>query len=334
MPAALTARVAHPAPGAGDAVDLRLVVARREPIADGVVRLTLAGDGGARLPAWMPGAHIDLTGPTGLVRQYSLCGDLDDYWRWQIAVLREPDGGRGGSVAIHDGVAEGDRVTVRGPCNHFRLVDSPRYLFIAGGIGVAPMLPMIQLVEREGRPWRLAYGGRTPATMAFLDELRRYGHRLQVFPSRVSGRMNLDALLPSEAEERVAVFCCGPAGLIDAVGDRCSAVPSRRLRVERFQPVIDPALAARGAGFTVELARARRTLAVADGQTLLEAMEVDGLVPACSCREGVCGTCETRVLAGTPDHRDSVLDTSEREDGGTMMICVSRSRTPRLVLDA
>jgi ferredoxin len=170
--------------------------------------------------------------------------------------------------------------------------------------------------------------------MAFLDDLRRYGDRVQVFPSRVSGRMDLDALLPSEAGDRVAVFCCGPAGLIDAVGDRCSAVPSRRLRVERFQPVIDPALAARGAAFTVELARSRRTLAVADGQTILEAMEVDGLVPACSCREGVCGTCETRVLAGTPDHRDSVLDTSEHEDGATMMICVSRSRTPRLVLDA
>lgn len=333
MPAALTPPGAA-APTAGDAVDLELVVARRESIADGIVRLTLTGDSGARLPAWMPGAHIDLTGPTGLVRQYSLCGDLNDYWRWQVAVLREPDGGRGGSAAVHDGIAEGDRVAVRGPCNHFRLVDSPRYLFIAGGIGIAPLLPMMQLVEREGRPWRLAYGGRTTSTMAFVDEVRRYGERVQVFPSRVSGRMDLDALLGSEPNGAVAIFCCGPRGLIDAMAERCSAVPSRRLRVERFQPVLDPALAVRGAAFTVELARSQRTLSVADGQTILEAMEVEGLVPACSCREGVCGTCETRVLAGTPDHRDSVLDATEQEDGGTMMICVSRSRTPRLVLDA
>ncbi len=334
MVAALTPRAAAATPAVGDAVDLRLVVARREHIADGVVRLTLADERGSRLPAWMPGAHIDLTGPTGLVRQFSLCGDLDDYWRWQIAVLRERDGGRGGSVAVHEGIKEGDRVAVRGPCNHFRLVDSPCYLFIAGGIGIAPILPMIQLVEREGRPWRLAYGGRTPATMAYLEELQAYGEKVRVFPSRVSGRMDLDAVLAAEAHGPVAIFCCGPPGLIDAVADRCSGVRSRRLRVERFQPIMDPTLVAQGAAFTIDLARSRRTLGVADGQTILEAMEADGLAPACSCREGVCGTCETHVLAGTPDHRDSVLDSSEQEDGGTMMICVSRSRTPRLVLDA
>ena len=333
MVAALTPRAAPTAPAIGDAVDLRLVVARREPVADDVVRLTLADERGARLPAWMPGAHIDLTGPTGLVRQFSLCGDLEDYWRWQIAVLREPGGGRGGSVAVHDGVREGDRVPVTGPRNHFRLVDSPRYLFIAGGIGIAPLLPMIQLVDREDRPWRLAYGGRTPSSMAFLGDLQRYGDKVRVFPSQISGRMDLDALL-AEAGSEVAVFCCGPTGLIDAVADRCSSLTSRPLRVERFQPIVDPVLAARGASFTVELARSRRKLWVADGQTIMEAMEVEGLSPAGSCREGTCGTCETRVLAGTPDHRDSVLDASEQEEGETMMICVSRSRTPELVLDA
>lgn len=332
--AALTPRAAPTAPAVGGAVDLRLVVARRETLAERVVRLTLADGQGARLPAWMPGAHIDVTGPTGLVRQFSLCGDLDDYWRWQIAVLREPGGGRGGSVALHDGIVEGDCVSVTGPRNHFRLVDSKRYLFIAGGIGIAPLLPMIQLVEREHRRWSLAYGGRTSSAMAFLDDLRRYGDKVRLFPSRATGRMDLGALLAAEAGEPVAVFCCGPAELIDAVADRCSTLTSRQLRVERFQPIVDPLLAARGAAFTVELARSRRTLQVADGQTIMEAMEVEGLTPVGSCREGTCGTCETRVLEGTPDHRDSVLDSSEQKDGGTMMICVSRSRTPRLVLDA
>jgi ferredoxin len=170
--------------------------------------------------------------------------------------------------------------------------------------------------------------------MAFVDDLRRYGDKVRLFPSRVCGRMDLDALLAAETGEPVAVFCCGPAELIDAVAERCTVRASRRLRVERFQPILDPLLASHGAAFTVELARSRRTLRVADGQTIMEAMEAEGFRPAGSCREGTCGTCEVRILAGRPDHRDSVLDASEQEEGETMMICVSRSRTPQLVLDA
>lgn len=310
----------------------RLVVARRETIADDVVRLTLTGPAGERLPAWMPGAHIDLTGPTGLTRQYSLCGDPGDVAAWQIAVLREP-AGNGGSVALHDRLAAGDTVAVTGPRNHFRLIDSPRYLFIAGGIGIAPLIPMIALVEREGRPWRLAYAGRTVAAMAFADELGPYGDKVTLHPSRVRGRLDVDRLLAGTAGS-TTVFCCGPPAMIEAVSARCGAEPARRLRVERFVPVTDADTAARGAAFTVELAGSRRTVHVADGQTIVEAMELDGLTPPCSCRAGVCGTCETRVLDGTPDHRDSVLEPGERDHGETMMICVSRAHTPKLVLDA
>jgi ferredoxin-NADP reductase len=308
------------------------VVRRRETVARDVVRLTLADPAGGRLPAWMPGAHIDLTGPTGVTGQYSLCGDPDEVATWRLAVLREPDG-NGGSMAVHDKLAEGDTVTVTGPRNHFRLLDSPRYLFIAGGIGIAPILPMITLVERAERPWRLVYAGRGRSSMAFHEELDRYGERVTLWPSEERGRLDLDRLIGG-TEPATAVFCCGPAGMIDAVSARCAGDVSRTLRVERFTPVTDRDTAARGAAFAVELARSGQRLEVADGQTIVEAMELAGLAPACSCREGVCGTCETRVLDGVPDHRDAVLDPDERDRGDTMMICVSRATTGRLVLDA
>jgi ferredoxin len=169
--------------------------------------------------------------------------------------------------------------------------------------------------------------------MAFCDELERYGDKVLLHPSRQRGRMDLGHII-SSVEAPAAVFCCGPASMIDAVASCCEADASRQFRVERFTPVTDRETAARGAAFTVELARSGRSLHVADGQTIVEAMELAGLTPFCTCSEGVCGTCETRVLSGTPDHRDSVLEPAERDEGATMMICVSRAKTPKLVLDA
>jgi ferredoxin-NADP reductase len=317
---------------ASASVGLRLTVARREVVAEDVIRLTLVSLTGGRLPAWMPGAHIDLTGPTGIIGQYSLCGDPDDVGVWHVAVLREATGS-GGSVAIHDRLSKGDSILAAGPRNHFRLTDSPSYLFIAGGIGITPIIPMITLVERENRPWRLIYTGRATATMAFVNELERYGARVELHPSQERGRPDLEALI-SAADVSAAVFCCGPPAMVDAVSALCGSDPGRELRVERFIPEIDAEAAARGAAFDVEFIRSERVLHVANGQTIVEAMELAGLEALCSCREGVCGTCETRVIAGTPDHRDSVLEAPERAEGNTMMICVSRSLTPTLVLDA
>ena len=315
---------------------MRLTVTRRETMAQHVVGLTLADLSGARLPAWMPGAHIDVTGPTGVTRQYSLCGALAQRHEWKVAVLREPDG-RGGSAAIHDLVSEGTVLEVDGPRNHFRLVDSPRYLFIAGGIGIAPIVPMIDLLEHQDefagrRPWHLLYTGRARANMAFAERFERHADRVTTFESRSGGRVDLDPLL--DIQTPTAVFCCGPEGLIEAVAERCERNHRLEFHAERFSPIIDPEAAAHGAAFTVEFTRSGQTLHVRDGQTILEAMEDAGLAPTCSCREGVCGTCETRVLEGVPDHRDSVLEQHERAQGETMMICVSRSRTLRLVLDA
>jgi ferredoxin-NADP reductase len=162
--------------------ELGLVVTSRAAVADGVITLDLRDPGGATLPGWSPGAHIDLLLGCGLTRQFSLCGDPADRARWRIAVLREP-GGRGGSAYVHDAVVEGSLVRARGPRNHFRLEPADRYLFIAGGIGITPILPMLAAADTDGRPWALTYGGRTGASMAFrADLLARYPGRVRIRP--------------------------------------------------------------------------------------------------------------------------------------------------------
>lgn len=302
---------------------LELLVARKEKLADGVVRLTLRAPGGEPLPPWEPGAHLDLLLPGG-VRQYSLCGDPDDTSAYAVAVLREPDG-RGGSAYVHDSLSAGDPVRVDGPRNHFALVDAERYLFIAGGIGITPILPMLDRVARAGRDWQLVYGGRTRASMAFTEELTRHGDRVTLRPQDEHGLLDLPTLLAA-AEPGTAVYCCGPEPLLAAV----EALGPADLHVERFTPREDnePRTA-----FEVELAGSGRVLPVPADRSILDVVEEAGVTVLSSCREGTCGTCETGVLGGTPDHRDSVLTADERLENEVMMLCVSRACTPRLVLD-
>ncbi|MER6784756.1 PDR/VanB family oxidoreductase [Streptomyces sp. NPDC000658] len=292
---------------------LRLRVAARETVADGVVRLRLEGTG---LPRWEPGAHLDLVLPSGRVRQYSLCGDPRDAASYTVAARLVPDG-RGGSREVHEQVREGMRIEVRGPRNRFPLVAAPSYLFVAGGIGITPILPMLRSLP-EGVAWRLVYAGRTRASMPFLEELAAFG------PDRVSvveGRPDLDAAL-ADLPEATAVYCCGPEGLMAAVRARAP-----RVRLERF--------AARAAGdgdpFEVELRRSGRTLTVPTGSTVLAAVRAELPDTAYSCEQGFCGTCRQRVLAGEVEHRDELLTDAER--GDSMLICVSRARSGRLVLD-
>jgi len=300
-------------------IDLR-VVDKRE-VAAGVVTLTLAHPRGARLPDWTPGSHVDLVLPGGLVRQYSLCGDRWDAYTYRIGVLREPRG-RGGSAYIHDELAAGDLVSIGGPRNNFRLVPAERYLFVAGGIGITPLLPMVHQADLLGADWRLLYGGRTRASMSFVDELERYGDRVLVRPADEYGLLDLDGFLHGDAK----VYCCGPEPLLAAVESRCAA------RTERFVPK-DTGAPARREPFEVELARSGRRLVVPPDQSVLEAVSGAGVNVLSSCRQGTCGTCETGVLSGDPDHRDSILDDTERAAGDCMFICVSRARSDRLVLD-
>ncbi|GLZ12690.1 ferredoxin [Actinomadura sp. NBRC 104425] len=309
---------------------MRLRVAAKTPVADGVVALTLTAPDGRRLPDWTPGSHIDLVLPGGLTRQYSLCGDRWDAHAYRIGVLREP-AGRGGSAYIHDVLEVGGTVAIGGPRNNFRLVPSDRYLFIAGGIGITPLLPMIRQADMLGADWRLLYGGRSRATMAFLEELAPYGDRVAVVPQDEHGLLDLPAWLPAEARADTKVYCCGPAPLLDAVERRCAAWPPGLLRTERFVP--RDTGAARDEPFQVELRRSGVSLPVAPGQSVLQAVSAAGVNVLSSCRQGLCGTCETGVLDGVPDHRDSILDDDERAAGDCMFICVSRARSERLVLD-
>jgi ferredoxin-NADP reductase len=286
---------------------------------------------GAELPAWTPGAHVDLLLTDDLVRQYSLCGDPAERTNWRIAVLREPDG-RGGSAFVHDKLEPGAIVRVRGPRNHFTLEPAPRYLFLAGGVGITPILPMLAAAEAAGADWRLVYGGRSRATMAFAGELlATHGERVELRPQDEHGLLDLDALL-AEAGEGTLVYCCGPAPLLDAVEARCASRPAGTLHVERFTPK-DVGAPLRAGSFEVELAQTGATLTVPPDRSVLEVLEDAGVPVLSSCREGTCGTCETGVLAGTVDHRDSLLTDDERAADDTMFPCVSRAACPKLVLD-
>jgi ferredoxin-NADP reductase len=307
-----------------------LEVVAKTVVADDVATLTLAHPDGARLRDWSPGAHVDLVLPNGTTRQYSLCGDRWDPLTYTVGVLREP-AGRGGSAYVHDVLQPGHRVGVGGPRNNFPLVPADRYLFVAGGIGITPLLPMVHQAALLGADWQLLYGGRRRASMAFLDQLAGYGDRVRLVPQDEQGLLDLPAFLGAPRAD-TRVYCCGPAPLLAAIEAACAGWPRYSLRTERF--VADELAApARESGFAVELARSGRSVEVPPGVSVLEAVAGAGVEVLSSCRQGTCGTCETTVLAGRPDHRDSLLDDDERAAGDCMYVCVSRSLDDRLVLD-
>ncbi|TRO56933.1 PDR/VanB family oxidoreductase [Streptomyces sp. IB201691-2A2] len=309
--------------------EAELVVERRDLAAEGVLTLTLRHPRGEELPAWEPGAHIDVVLGPDLERQYSLCGDPADRHSWRVAVLREPNG-RGGSAHVHGQLEEGDKVRVRGPRNHFALQPSPRYRFVAGGIGITPILPMLAEAEAAGAEWTLLYGGRTRNSIAFINELGRYGDKVRIAPQDETGLLDLAAELGTPQPDTL-VYCCGPGPLLDAVEERCAQWPKGSLHVERFQPKVQETGA--DTEFEVVLERSGHTLTVPADVSVLDTVRSAGVEVLFSCTEGTCGTCETDVLEGTPDHRDSVLTDEEREAGETMLICVSRCHGKRLVLD-
>src|SRR5215207_4575589 len=324
----MTATAPPPTSLPADVAALR--VTAKEIRADGVLTLELTAPSGGRLRDWTPGSHIDLTLPNGLTRQYSLCGDRWDPTTYRVGVLREPEG-RGGSAFVHDALAVGDLVGVGGPRNNFPLVPSEQYLFVAGGIGITPILPAVRQAGLLGADWRLLYGGRRRCSMAFLDELSGYGDRVLVRPEDEHGLLVLAGFL-GEPRGGVRVYACGPAPLLAATEGACAGWPPHTLRTERF--VADELGApARSAAFEVELARTGATVTVTPGTTVLDALSRAGVEVLSSCRRGVCGTCETEVLAGRPDHRDALLDDDERDANDCMYVCVSRSRDERLVLD-
>ncbi|MFD2415641.1 PDR/VanB family oxidoreductase [Amycolatopsis pigmentata] len=310
--------------------DLQLTVGRRRTVALDVVELELRRVDGGNLPEWQPGAHLDVVAGAGIVRQYSLCGDPGDRTNYRIAVLRQPDG-RGGSMWLHERLHTGDRVTVSSPRNHFPLEPGPRYLFLAGGIGITPLLPMIRRVARGGADWSLHYGGRTRASMAYTEELRAVdASRVVLIPFDEFGLIDLDSVLSGVAPDTF-VYCCGPEPLIAAAEAEC-ARRGMRLRTERFSPK-EIGSSTVDSPFTIRIASTGMELTVPAGRSIVDTLTEAGVDVLTSCEEGTCGTCETAVLDGRPDHRDSVLTEEEQAAGDRILPCVSRSLTPRLVLD-
>jgi ferredoxin-NADP reductase len=310
---------------------LRLIVDSKSAIANGIECVSLRCESSsATLPRWTPGSHIDLVLPGDIVRQYSLCGDPESRTAFRIAVLREPQS-RGGSQYIHDTLAVGDSLIVRGPRNNFPFITGKRYRFIAGGIGITPILPMIVAAHAAGDDWQLLYGGRTRASMAFLSELEPYGDRVRIAPQDEIGLLDLSRWL-EEPQSDCLIYCCGPESLLTAVETGCGQWPVDALRVERFKPRPNE-VAPPNTTFELELRRSNVTLTVPPDKSILQTIEDAGISSLFSCLEGICGTCEARVIEGIPDHRDSILSDKERNENRAIMICVSRSRTRRLVLD-
>ncbi|KFF59359.1 hypothetical protein JF66_11915 [Cryobacterium sp. MLB-32] len=295
------------------------------PVADGVLGIRLEGPDRALLPLWHPGAHLTLHLPNGLERQYSLCGDPADRHHYDIAVLRTIDS-EGGSEWIHQNVVPGMTIQVSGPLNHFELEPAAEYLFIAGGIGITPMKAMIESLPAQ-RDWSLVYVGRSRRTMAFAAELEaRYAGRvlIQASDERTTS-LNLDEVVGRAVGQ---VYCCGPESLMSAVAAR---VPAERMHLERFVALDRAARPA--TPVHVECRKSRKAFDVPAGQSILDALEENGLPVLGSCRKGVCGTCEVRVLAGEPEHLDSVMDDADKESLRIMYPCVSRATTPGLVLN-
>jgi ferredoxin-NADP reductase len=304
---------------------IALTVADRRVVAhdQDVVALTLIGE---HLPRWRPGAHIDIHLPSGLVRQYSLCGDPETPDCYRIAVRRIPDGG-GGSIEMHD-LTVGASVTTQGPRNAFPLTvpgyGSParRFRFIAGGIGITPILPMLDLAQRLGVDWSMVYAGRSRDSLPFADEVTRFGDRVAIRTDDISGLPTAEELL-GDCPDGTAVYACGPAPMLTAIRSGLANRDNVELHFERFAaaPVVD------GTEFTVSVASTGETVRVGAEVTLLSALNRAGVHALYSCQQGFCGTCRTRVLSvlgGAVNHRDTLLTDPER-DNGLMLICISRA---------
>lgn len=297
-----------------------------------VVSLRLAAPDGRVLPRWRPGAHLDLELPSGRLRQYSLCGDPADERAYRVAVRRIPDGG-GGSTEVHYELPVGSRFVVRGPRNAFPFAvpghGSPaqRLHFVAGGIGITPILPMARLAQRLGVPWTLVYSGRSRDTLPFLDEIEGFGAHVVVRTDDEHGLPDAAALLPGVGPG-TAVYACGPTPMTSAIVAAVRAMPEVELHYERFSPppIVD------GTAFEIEFASTGEVVTVPADRTVLDTILESRPDQPYSCRQGFCRTCVVRVRSGEPDHRETVLSDADHA-AGELLACVSRSHGERLVLD-
>ncbi|KRE62013.1 PDR/VanB family oxidoreductase [Nostocoides sp. Soil756] len=306
--------------------------------AEGVLSLRLTRIESDRpLPAWEPGSHIDVYVPDGTTRQYSLCGDPEDLSSYQVAVLREPEG-RGGSAFIHDELRVGDRLLVTRPKQGFALEDATYHALVAGGVGITPIMAFAEHLDRQGRPFRLVYGGRTRDSMAFCPRLGALGDRVELLAEDVDGRPDLDDVV-KQLPDGGLIYVCGPLPLLRAVEAAAEAVHGPDQDVVRFELFsragVEPkeSVPLDGDNYELVLAKSGHTLRMRPDANILDTVLALGVEVENDCRDGICGSCITSVVAGTVDHRDLVLTRKEQAAMNKMMICCSRPTSDRLELD-
>ena len=297
--------------------------------ADGVLALELSAVDGGDLPPFDPGAHVDLHLGDGLLRQYSLCGDPAERKSYRIGV-REIDGGRV-SRHIHRNLRPGVLLQISQPRNNFEFIASRNYLFIAGGIGITPLLPMMRAASDAGAAWTLLFCARSIEQAPFLEEAKAHGGDVSVHVSQAGTRLDVTQCL-AEVKPDTIIYCCGPESLMTAVEGASAHWPEGTVRFEWFAPRARPEGEISGC-FRVICARSGLSLEVMPEQSILQVLTEAGIEVARSCEQGICGTCEVRVLEGEVDHRDSILSAAERASNEIMMTCVSRAKGASLVLD-
>jgi phthalate 4,5-dioxygenase reductase subunit len=309
-----------------------LRIARAYDAAEGIRSFELAEPDGSDLPPFTPGSHIKVQTPDGAVRKYSLCNDPAERQRYVITVKRDASG-QGGSMSLVDGAREGDTLSVSLPDNAFPLVDKAKaYLFIAGGIGITPIMSMIRSFgELPPAPWKLCYLTRSPETTAFLDELRspELRSRVKIHHDHGDAAQSFDLWPLLERPNTAHIYCCGPRPLMESVRDMTGHWTPSTVHFESFnegggvRPDDTP--------FSVRLAKSGLSVEVLVGKSILATLREHGCVLASSCESGTCGTCRTALLSGEADHRDMVL--LPEETASQIMICVSRAKSRELVLD-
>lgn len=299
--------------------------------ASGIVSVELVSPQGEALPPFAAGAHIDVHLPNGVVRSYSLWNSPQERHRYVIGVLHDRNS-RGGSRYVHEQLRVGSTITIGAPRNNFPLEEgAPHTVLIAGGIGITPIFGMLNELRRMGKSVELLYCARSRSEAAFVDALLGEAGVQTHFNDEAGGPPDLRAYLAGKSAQ-AHFYCCGPTPMLNAFEDSCAELGLPNVHVERFAPA-EPVVAMQGSEYECQLARSQKLVLVPAGKSLLDALLEAGVDVEHSCREGVCGSCETAVLDGMPEHRDGVLTKAERESGKTMMVCVSGCKGRRLVLD-
>jgi vanillate O-demethylase ferredoxin subunit len=318
---------------AADRIDVRIKTINSE--AQGINSLELIPAAGGELPPFTAGAHIDLHLANGLMRSYSLMNPQGERHRYVIAVNKDA-ASKGGSRFVHENLKAGGTLSITAPRNNFPLIETAsRVVLIGGGIGITPLWCMIQRLEELGRAWELFYSTRTREMMAFRDRLealeKKSGGRVHLnFDHEPDGKMFDLAAIVAAVPADAHLYCCGPTPMLQAFEAACKSRPPAQVHVEYFTAKEE---AATEGGYTVVLARSGKTFTIPSGKTILDTLLDAKIDVPFSCMQGVCGTCETKVIEGVPDHRDSVLTQAEQAANKTMMICCSGSKSAKLVLD-